>query len=87
MNKCEVCGNEYAGTFDVVMFGERHVFDCFECAIAALAPVCSNCGVRVIGHGVEDGQRIFCSASCAQRAGVHGLRDHVHACVTLSGPQ
>lgn len=87
MNKCEVCGNEYEATFDVVIGGERHTFDCFECAIAALAPVCGHCGVRIIGHGVEAWQRTFCCASCAEKAGVHGLRDHVREVVALTGPR
>jgi len=24
-----------------------------ECAIHALAPICANCGVRIVGHGIE----------------------------------
>lgn len=79
MSKCEVCGNEYDQTFDIVINGERHVFDCFECAITALAPVCGHCGCKIIGHGVEAGQHIYCCASCAEQAGVHGLRDNVRS--------
>ncbi|SEH10208.1 hypothetical protein [Thermoleophilum album] len=77
MATCEVCGNEYERPMEVTIAGERHVFDCFECAIHALAPRCEHCGCRVIGHGVEAGEAIFCCASCAERAGVVGLRDHV----------
>jgi hypothetical protein len=55
--------------------GETHVFDSFECAIHALAPVCEHCGCRVIGHGVETDDRIFCCAYCATEAGVAGLTD------------
>jgi hypothetical protein len=29
-----------------------YTFDCFECAIQALAPTCAHCQSRVIGHGV-----------------------------------
>ena len=53
MATCEVCGNDYDKAFEVSMAGERHTFDCFECAIHALAPTCAHCGCRVIGHGVE----------------------------------
>ena len=54
--------------------GDRvvHVFDCFECAIHALAPTCKQCGVRVLGHGVEVAGFIFCCANCAEAYGVHG---------------
>jgi hypothetical protein len=72
---CEVCGNEYDKTFEVHREGETHVFDSFECAIHALAPVWEHCGCRVIGHRVEADDRIFCCAYCAAEAGVAGLTD------------
>ena len=75
MATCEVWGNEYDKTFEVRRGGEAHVFDSFECAIHALAPVCQHCGCRVIGHGVEAEGRIFCCANCAGQAGVVGLAD------------
>lgn len=76
MPTCEVCGNEYDKAFNVVTDGATHVFDSFECAIHALAPRCHACGCRVIGHGVQHGETIYCSAFCARRAGVRGLVDH-----------
>jgi hypothetical protein len=45
-------------------------FDSFECAIQKMAPVCVHCRCRIIGHGVEHGDRIFCCAHCAEMAGV-----------------
>jgi hypothetical protein len=51
------------------------VFDCFECAIHAVAPVCAHCDCRIIGHGVESDGRMFCCAHCAKSVGVTGLRD------------
>ena len=75
MATCEVCGNEYDKTFEVRQGTEMHVFDSFECAIHALAPVCEHCSCRVIGHGVEADGRIFCCANCAAQAGVAGLAD------------
>jgi hypothetical protein len=72
---CEVCGNDYDKSLVVTREGTAHVFDCFECAIHALAPGCAHCGCRVIGHGVESKGRIFCGAHCADASGVHGLRD------------
>ncbi|NCT66206.1 MAG: hypothetical protein GXC76_01035 [Rhodanobacteraceae bacterium] len=77
MPVCEVCGNNYQDSFAVVMRGTHHVFDSFECAIHALAPHCAACDCRVIGHGVQHEERIYCSAQCARRAGVGGLVDHV----------
>jgi hypothetical protein len=72
---CETCGNVYDKAFELILDGKRHVFDCFECAIAALAPHCEHCGCRVIGHGVEQADRIFCCAHCALSLGVGELRD------------
>jgi len=34
------CGNDYDQSFEVTMGGRTLVFDSFECAIQALAPVC-----------------------------------------------
>jgi hypothetical protein len=73
--RCEVCGNEYDKAFRIERDGESHTFDSFECAIHALAPTCEHCGCRVIGHGAEIDDRIFCCANCAHEAGVVGLRD------------
>ena len=50
---CDQCGNDYADTFKVTRHNRSWTFDCFECAIQLLAPVCTHCHCRVIGHGVE----------------------------------
>lgn len=73
---CETCGNDYDRPLEIVVNGRPHMFDCFECAIQALAPRCQACGCPIIGHGVEAAERTFCCASCAHRAGFNGLRDH-----------
>jgi hypothetical protein len=75
MGKCETCGNEYENAFEIHIAGDVHVFDCFECAIHALAPICEHCGCRVIGHGVETGMAIYCCAHCANMSGVHDVKD------------
>ena len=78
MPRCEACGNEYDKSFQVVMHGGKpHVFDSFECAIHTLAPKCAHCGIRIIGHGLQKGDRIFCCDHCAETAGVTELRDRV----------
>jgi hypothetical protein len=73
--QCETCGNEYDRAFTIVLDGQEHNFDSFECAIHALAPVCGHCGCRIIGHGVQQGKDIFCCASCAKHHGLTTLKD------------
>ena len=75
MMKCEVCGNEYDSAFKVIVDGDEHIFDSFECAIHALAPRCDHCGVRVVGHGHEQSGSIFCCAQCARAEGASQVRD------------
>ena len=77
MAVCEVCGNDYYLSFEVVTAGRTHVFDSFECAIHKLAPVCDHCGCRIIGHGVEvsSAKKIFCCANCAHAAGHKEMKD------------
>jgi hypothetical protein len=79
MARCEVCGNDYERSFEVVMDGTAHTFDSFECAIEALAPKCGHCGCRIIGHGVESDGDIYCCANCARQAGVTELVDNADA--------
>ena len=74
---CAVCGNAYDKPLEIRVGGQTHVFDCFECAISALAPVCARCGCRVIGHGTESDESIYCSAHCARAEGVVGVDDRV----------
>ena len=75
MAKCMVCGNEYDKSFEIVVSGKSHTFDSFECAIHALAPSCSHCKCRIIGHGVEANGQFYCCANCARLSGVDGARD------------
>jgi hypothetical protein len=75
MGRCAQCGNDYDKSFEVRMGGRTMTFDSFECAIQALAPVCRNCGNRIIGHGVQHGDTIFCCVHSAKHEGVNCLRD------------
>ena len=77
MPTCENCGNNYDKAFKVVMAGKEHIFDSFECAIHALAPNCSHCKCRIIGHGLEKDGTFFCCDHCAEKAGVKGLKDRI----------
>src|SRR5262249_25471741 len=67
MARCETCGNDYDKGFQVSMNGNIHTFDSFECAIHALAPKCENCGIRIMGHGLEKEGTFFCCEHCAER--------------------
>ena len=75
--RCEVCGNAYDKALQIVAGGATHYFDCFECAIEAMAPRCAGCGCKVIGHGIEAEGRTYCSAHCAHEAGFAEARDRV----------
>lgn len=70
MGRCELCGNEYDKSMEISVAGATHVFDSFECAIHALAPVCEHCDVKIVGHGIESDNRFFCCAHCAEHEGV-----------------
>jgi hypothetical protein len=78
MATCDVCGNEYDKTMEIrISGGGAGTFDSFECAIHALAPRCSHCDCRIVGHGVEGDGKMFCCAHCAQEEGVAELADRV----------
>ncbi len=71
MGICAHCGNEYDRSFDVTSAdGDTSTYDCFQCAIADMAPECTNCGCKIIGQGREtDGDAIYCGAHCAEQDG------------------
>jgi hypothetical protein len=77
MATCETCGNNYDKAFQVTMNGVSHTYDSFECAIHALAPTCANCGIRIVGHGLEASGTYYCCDHCAEHKGVQGLRDRI----------
>lgn len=78
MAVCDTCGNDYDKAFQVTKAGKTMTFDSFECAISAMAPRCTHCQCRVIGHGVEDDDgEIFCCAHCAAQHSVTGLKDRL----------
>jgi hypothetical protein len=73
--RCDHCGNDYDKAFQVIMAGKTHTFDSFECAIQVMAPTCSHCGVRIVGHGMEKAGKMFCCAHCAEHQGAPEMRD------------
>jgi hypothetical protein len=78
MAPCELCGNTYDKSFEVVTHdGITHVFDSFECAIHVLAPTCDHCECRIIGHGIESDGLFYCCAHCARHSGVTAAVDRV----------
>lgn len=68
MPRCDTCGNNYDNVMQITHQGRTGVFDCFECAIHALAPRCGHCRCRIIGHGVEANGLYFCCEHCAREA-------------------
>lgn len=64
---CDTCGNQYDKTFTVTRGDTVGTFDSFECAAEAMAPTCAHCGCRILGHGVESEQAIYCCAHCARQ--------------------
>lgn len=77
MAVCETCGNDYRMAFEVHAAGNVHVFDSFECAVQRMAPICENCGCRIIGHGLEtEAGHFFCSGHCARAKNAGRLVDH-----------
>lgn len=85
--QCAVCGNEYDKLIEITQNGKTDLYDCFECAIHALAPECDSCGLKVIGHGVEAGNTIFCSAHCARKEGNIGLSDRIPSHMVYEGTE
>jgi hypothetical protein len=77
MATCDTCGNDYDKAFTITQGDRSGTFDSFECAITALAPTCTHCGCRIIGHGVEASGGPYCCAHCARAAGQSGAADRV----------
>lgn len=76
MGRCEMCGNDYDKSFRITTTDRQtREFDSFECAIHALAPECAHCGCKIIGHGVEGNEKIYCCAHCARQAGLSEIED------------
>src|SRR5262245_11031410 len=75
MPQCQTFGNEYDNDLKVVLADVSYTFDSFECGVQALAPSCSQCGCRTLGHGVEADGAMFCCAHCASQQGVRQVRD------------
>ena len=64
---CHTCGNDYDKAFTVQWHSGSATFDSVECAAAKLAPECAHCGCRILGHGVETEDGIYCCAHCARK--------------------
>ena len=73
---CDTCGNDYDKAFTVTRAdGRTATFDSIECAAVGLAPQCAHCGCRILGHGMEADDKIYCCANCARKAGSSGVSD------------
>lgn len=77
MTACHTCGNDFQDSFRITTAeGRDFDFDSFECAIQQLAPQCTHCGCRIIGHGVQAKGQYFCCAHCARKQGPSDLVDN-----------
>lgn len=72
---CATCGNDYDKAFTVSWNGNTESFDSVECAATRIAPQCGHCGCRILGHGVEAADAMYCCAHCARAAGHAELVD------------
>ena len=73
---CDTCGNDYDKAFTVTCAnGRTATFDSIECAAVELAPQCAQCGCRILGHGIQVGDAMYCCAHCARKAGNTSLTD------------
>lgn len=76
MARCDLCGNDYDKAFQLTSSdGQTRTFDSFECAIHVVAPECSHCGCKIIGHGLESDGTMYCCAHCARESGEKELQD------------
>jgi hypothetical protein len=75
MSRCEMCGNDYDKPMQVTLGASTHVFDSFECAMHALAPLCGRCGCRVVGpRGRGPEQHLLLCSLRSRGWGQRGLR-------------
>jgi hypothetical protein len=72
---CDTCGNDYDKAFTVSWGGHTATFDSIECAAAEVAPECAHCGCRILGHGVEADDTVYCCAHCARKASNADIND------------
>lgn len=77
MGICSVCNNNYDRSFEISINNKFFTFDCFECAIHKLAPNCYHCKCKIIGHGIESGDKFYCCAHCAREMGIKTAKDHI----------
>jgi hypothetical protein len=74
LHACNTCGNLYDKSFQIILNDQEYWFDSFECAIEKLAPKCTHCHMKIIGHGIDSQGSTYCCSHCAR---VHDLKvDH-----------
>jgi hypothetical protein len=74
---CDACGNDYPRAFQIVTAeGRRLIADSVECAAHLIAPTCAHCGCRILGHGIETADAIYCCAACSRHDGKTGAVDN-----------
>jgi len=66
LGRCETCSNEAEKLFEVIVCGQSHAYDSFQCAVMAMAHRCDFCGLSISTPVMEHNGRHFCSSSCAE---------------------
>lgn len=62
---CDHCGCECIFELEVRLAGQVFHFDCFDCAIDRLAPVCQRCGRKFTEPALQgDAGELYCSLAC-----------------------
>lgn len=74
---CDTCGNDYDKAFTISKGDLSATFDSFECAIHAMAPTCDHCGCKILGHGIESAEAMYCCANCARQSGEAEVADRI----------
>jgi hypothetical protein len=67
MDSCDCCGG-LLGDYPVELKyrGKTSTFCSFGCAVLQVAPACPTCGAKVLGRGIIDSERTYCSPRCAR---------------------
>ncbi len=69
MKRCACCGGNLGPhPVELRYRGHESVFCSFGCAVVQAAPACYACGAKVLGHGIEERGRTYCSSACAGEA-------------------
>ena len=80
MARCDVCGNDYDKSFQIVQGRQVAHFRQLRMRHSwHLRRRVSHCGCRIIGHGMEAHGEFFCCAYCAKQSGAPQMKDRAES--------